>query len=283
MSLLDLHGLKNKLEALESKIQHQMEGVKGRNEKLEAIEKIYAEQYFPKQTKVNFNIAGTVFTISTHSIEQFPDSLFYSLINDPLIKLNESIFLDRNPIVFSLLLNYVRGKKINYSRLSKQMIHDLKIEAEFFEVWEIYDSIELKYQDPKIINVTTSGNYVYKENVAGTNKFEDLNSNNNLTGVCANSPGCIIVELNKECNIEALDYMGFAGDKKIWNPSNGAGAKIFASVDGKSYSNFGVLSGLGEKLKTLTLKEPVTAKYIKFEHSTYLGLGYLKIKESVLN
>mmetsp|Transcript_14045 Transcript_14045/g.14556 ORF Transcript_14045/g.14556 Transcript_14045/m.14556 type:complete len:276 (-) Transcript_14045:36-863(-) len=272
MSLGDLHGLKSKLEALESKISVQMQGVKQRGTKMEKVESVY-QDYISKQKRVNFNVCGVMFTTSVLSIQQHKGTLFNSMIDDLSLISQESIFLDRDPKIFGYLFDYIRNKSFNFKRLTKQEIFDLSQEAEYFEVWEVVDQIDLKYTEPKVVGMSFSGEYHYKGKISGTNRPEDLNNTETNTGICATIPGRITVELNKECEFNELTVHGFKGDPKAWYEQNGNGAKILVSNDQLKWELVGKVKFNGQSI----LNKTVCAKYIKFESDTYLGIGYLKV------
>lgn len=263
---------------LESRISTQMDLVKGRDEKMVVLESVYSD-WKQKQKKVTFNVSGKIFTTSKTTIEQHKDTLFNAMLESYSLNNKEEIYLDRNPVIFSILFNYIRKPTLNFKKLSKQELFDLKLEAEFFEVWDLVSAIEDKYEEVKFIGFTSSGPYIYKGVTAGTNKLEDLSSKDTSTGICANTPGSIVLELSKEVDFEEIEVAGFTGNKTVWYHANGTGAKIFTSKNGKDWENIGTLRSLTDKISTQKFNKVNTAKYIKFESNTFVGLGYLKIIE----
>lgn len=280
--LSDLHGLKEKLEMLESKIGIQMQSVKGRIEKWDKLNETFDKDFRQKQKKINFNVCGTTFTISLETINNYPDSLFHSMSNDISLNTKESIFLNRNVEAFGRLLNYMRSKNEKVlSKLPKDKLFELKEEAEFFEIWNLVDVIENSFSEVRIVGMTFSGPYTYKGLTVGTNNFEDLNNTDEKSGVCANSPGVITLELNKSCNISSMKYKGFGGDTKNWYPGNGSGSIVYASTNMLDWKKVCTLTSLSEKEKTVSWSDEVEeAKYVKIENKSFVGFSYIYFEEN---
>jgi len=90
-------------------------------------------------------------------------------------------------------------------------------------------------------------------------------------------PGLIVFELASVTNVSTIEIGGWVGDKSIWSPTNGVGATILTSTDSYNWTEVGKIpSHFGESVIQVVLK-PTNAKYIKFQHSGFLGLGYLNI------
>lgn len=278
MSLSDLNFLKSKLDLLESKINIENSKNKEREEKLTVVNSIY-DEHIKKQDKITFNVSGTLFTTSAFSIKQHTDTLFNAILEDFSIDKNEPIFLDRNPQIFKLLLNYIRKKNINTKILSKQEIFDLANEAHYFELWDLFKLLNDLSCEVEFVSLDFTGTYIFKNEIAGTNKLEDLSSKDDKTGVCSKSPGVITIGFNKECTFDSFMIRGFTGDTRLWNVSNGSSSKILVSLDGNKWISAGNLGTINKDIKTKTLDNEVTARYIKFENNSYLGIGYLKIIE----
>jgi len=64
----------------------------------------------------------------------------------------------------------------------------------------------------------------------------------------------------------------------MWNPVNGANAKISVSADGCNWESIGSLpSTFGKQIQKLKLQRQTKCKFIRFNHTSYLGIGYLKV------
>ena len=74
---------------------------------------------------------------------------------------------------------------------------------------------------------------------------------------------------------------GYKGDSALWYSGNGAGAQILVSETGKDYVKVGnIPSKFAKEITEVKLDKVVTAKFIKFIHSSYLGIGYLEIEKN---
>jgi len=130
-----------------------------------------------------------------------------------------------------------------------------------------------------IIRFEYSGPYNYNNQIAGTNRLEDISDRSLKKGICAITPGWIIFELNDEWEISEIEIGGFAGNNSLWAPENGAGATILTSLDKSNWATVGsVPSGFGTTIKTVKLTKSV-ARYLKFTCTNYLGIGYFSIKQ----
>ena len=106
--------------------------------------------------------------------------------------------------------------------------------------------------------------------------LDDLNSNNLKTGVCVSS-GWILFELMFELTFNEIDIHGFLGEQSQWPARNGYGAKIQTSRDKINWTEVGTIPDtFGTKIQRVNLTNS-TAKYLKFELNSCLGIGHLKI------
>jgi hypothetical protein len=135
----------------------------------------------------------------------------------------------------------------------------------------------------KFINFEFNASYTSGNTIAGTNNIEHINNYEDRSannGICANYNGWIILELERDVEFSKMELAGWNGNTSIWAPSNGAGASIKTSLDKSSWITIGNIPS--NYSGTITTLELVTskAKYIKFEHNSYLGIGYCKILQS---
>jgi hypothetical protein len=106
--------------------------------------------------------------------------------------------------------------------------------------------------------------------------LDDLNSNNLKTGICVLN-GWILFELMFELTFNEIDIHGSLGDQGIWSPNLGAGAKILTSMDKINWTEVGTIPNtFGTNIQRVNLTNS-TAKYIKFELNSHIGIGHLKI------
>jgi len=90
-----------------------------------------------KSTPVNFNVGGTLFATSLRTIAIHPQGLLYKIVElqIELVLKEEIIFIDRNPVYFALLLDFLRtGKYIPPTTGSQINTKGLLQEAEFFKI-----------------------------------------------------------------------------------------------------------------------------------------------------
>ncbi|XP_058813594.1 BTB/POZ domain-containing protein KCTD3 isoform X2 [Topomyia yanbarensis] len=87
---------------------------------------------------VNLNVGGTRFSTSRQTLTWVPDTFFTSLLNSErngrissLRDETDAIFIDRDPKLFSIILNYLRTKEIDIKSCE---IRVLRHEAEFYNI-----------------------------------------------------------------------------------------------------------------------------------------------------
>ena len=138
-------------------------------------------------------------------------------------------------------------------------------------------SVVLRKPGPLIIKMEFSGQYIADKKVAGTNNFNDLKDESLMKGICAKTPGWIILEYNTIVTFKSIRVAGWHGDGSIWDPSNGSGAEILISLDSNKWVSVGNLPNLKEKLIQTIQFNSINAKFLKFLHNSYLGIGFLEL------
>lgn len=277
----DLKKLKEKLEEIDKDIKFQSTniGVRDRCWDLmqDAIQKT-TEVNKNKQDRIKINCGGKRFTTTKQTLLSAKSSLFEAIVNDPDFDLTQELFFDRSPDFFSAILEYIRTGFINYKLFKKEERKKLLEEAKYYQVIGIIQYLEERLKEIDIVSFEFSGAYTYKGETAGTNLLEDIkNEDLSVGAICATSPGSITFKLNSDWEIKELQVGGYKGNSKLWYPENGSGAQILTSDDGKEWKKVGKIpSGYGKETKTVKLTTSV-ARYVKFTHSSYLGISYLKI------
>lgn len=276
----NLEGLKEKIENLGDNLENQMEELKLREERWKKLD---AEAEAVKSSKgniVKFNVSGQSFATKTDTLLKVKDSLFYKIVLSKKFDLNKEIFIDRSNKMFGVIIDYLRNGKIIFSRYSSEDLEELKNEADFYELVDIVTELEEKLKEPVFINFTFNGAYTSGGNTIGTNKIEDISIRDLNTGICCNTPGWIVFELNYEFDVDKIEIGGYTGNTTNWGPSNGSGASILTSKDNNKWTNVGSIpSNFSNQVVQVSLIKS-SAKYIKFQHTSYLGLGYLKVLKS---
>lgn len=88
----------------------------------------------PAEQIVNLNVGGQRFATSSNTLSWIPDTFFTSLLSGRLHTVRDesgAIFIDRDPDIFRVILNYLRTKQVDLSSIS---IETLKHEAQFFNL-----------------------------------------------------------------------------------------------------------------------------------------------------
>lgn len=277
--LSNLKNLKNKLKDIEEQLeekQHreivQERVKKSMKEKEDEVRKI-------QKSQIRLNIGGSIFDTNREVLLKDTKSVFSLLLNDPEFKIvDNELFFDRSPEYFPFLLDYLRYGKINYKRFNKHQLKQLFLEAEFYEITDIRNYLEERSKDVEFVNFEFSGKYEFEGKVAGTNNVKHLKDKSMKKGICANSPGWIVIELNCEWDIEKLDIGGYIGDKSLWYPGNGSGAIISVSSNKKDWTIAGnIPPKFSRGIAEAKLTNCENVKYIKFSCKSYLGIGYLNI------
>jgi len=275
----DLIQLKTRLDTIENQLSGQMKEIENREKKWKSMEE-KAERIYSYQNKIfYFKVGGKKFGISHNTLKENTDTLFFQMIDSGRVDLNNEIFFDRSPKMFPLIMEYLRTKEISYKNISKADLQILKEDADYYNVTEISNYLEERLKEISFIRYEYSGPYLFKGETAGNGILSDLSDKSCLKGICANRPGWIIIELNSDWEFDSLDIGGWKGNSTLWYADNGAGATIMTSLNKEEWKNVGTIPvGFGTKVVTAKLTKSV-AKFIKFNHVEYLGLGYLNIKK----
>ena len=271
----DLLSLKSRLEKIESSLAKQTKDLQLREDKWKNME-LKAVQFRAQTVDfVTLNIGGSIFQTLKSTLFSVKDTLFCKMIESHNIDFSEEVFFDRSPKLFPYILNFIRTGKINYQRFNKEELAELKIEVDYYQIEEIQTYIEDLTREIEFLNFETSGDYKYNNKVAGTQILADLKDKDLKSGICSNSPGKIQVELNREWEFDEIEIGGWNGDSYLWYNGNGSGAKIYTSKDKETWTQVGTIpSTYASKIVSVKITKSV-AKHIKFEHSSYLGIGYL--------
>lgn len=277
MSLLkdDLSGLKSKLENIEGEFENKLKEVENKESKFKRIDEQIDELLSKKDGIIKINVGGKIFQTKTSTLLSVKDTLFAKIITSALDK-NEPIgelFFDRSYDQFHIILDYLRTKNFVLKGLSKWEIDDLYLEAEYYGISEISDILADLQKEIEFVRFESSGRY----STAGTHNLQDLKDKSLMKGICVQSPYHIIIELNFEHEFDKIEVGGWNGNNSLWYVGNGSNAQILTSTDKTNWTEVGKLpSNLDGTIRTVILKKSI-AKYIKFQHNSYLGLGYLNI------
>jgi len=226
---------------------------------------------------IQINCGGKKFSTKTETFLAIKDTLFYKIVVCKKFNLNEELFFDRNPKIFPIILEYLRTKSINYSKLNREQLEDLKIEADYFELNDISEYLAERMKTIEFVRFEFSGQYGYNNQTAGTNKLEDLKDKSLTKGICATTPGWIVIELNNDWEFNEIEIGGYNGNTNLWGATNGANAQVMTSKDKSNWTTVGTLPSTYGAVITKVQLTKSSGKYIKFNHNSYLGIGYLEI------
>jgi hypothetical protein len=275
----DLMKLKSKLESIENQLEVQMKDVEVREDKWKSLDQQVQDLMNEQSEVIRFNVGGKKFATRKSTLIKEKDTLFYKMVVSNKLDFNKEIFLDRSPKVFAFILDFLRNGKINYQRFKREELDELKVEAEYYEIGPICTYLEDRLKEIEYVNFEFNGPYMYSGNPCSSNRVEDLKDKSLSKGICANSPGCITIELNNEWEIQEIEIAGYNGNSSAWYAGNGSGATIHTSLDKSKWTQVGTLpSNYGSTIQKVSLSKS-HARFIKFQHNTYLGIGFLEIKK----
>lgn len=275
----DLIHLKTRLETIESQLSGQVKEIEGREQKWKSMDEKAESIYNSQSDIIRFNVGGKKFATSANTIMATKDTLFYKLLESGKIDPKEEIFFDRSATVFPFILDYLRTKQIPYKRFSKTELHILKDDAEYYQITDVLNYLEDRLKEISFVSFDYSAPFTYNGQTAGNGKLEDLKDRSCMKGICAKAPGWITIELNGEWEFDTIEIGGWKGNSSLWYADNGAGASIMTSSDKTTWKTVGTIPyGYGTNIATVKLTRSV-AKYIKFNYSSYVGIGFLYIKK----
>jgi hypothetical protein len=153
----------------------------------------------------------------------------------------------------------------------------MKYTYKLTKITEIVDYYKEYFNIVEFVNFEFSGPYVYGQGYVGTNNVSDLKDKSLTKGIVATHPGWIILELNKEWEFSEIEIAGYNGNTTAFAVSNGANCQILTSKDKSNWTTVGTIpANYGAYIQKVRLTK-TTAKYIKFQHTSYLGIGYLDV------
>lgn len=79
---------------------------------------------------IYFNVGGRSFAIGKEFIDKYPETLLYVLIRkeSSLKDNNGMFFIDRNPDLFSFILDFYRQDKIIYPTIVEKEVFDIELD-----------------------------------------------------------------------------------------------------------------------------------------------------------
>jgi len=226
---------------------------------------------------ITIDVSGKIFKLRLKTLLSKRDSIFYKFIVDDLmagIIHKTSWTFDRDNQHFSLILDFLRTGFISVESMPKKMMEELKAELEFFGIWGALTSVNELISKVTIVDFKASGRY----SNAGKHSLEGIGEKDGKGGICVQSPYEITFELNMVHELAGCDIKGWVdGNSSGWGCNYGENAEILVgeTKDG-SFNNVGrIPNGFGSEIKTVKFKSSVKAKFVRFKHNSYLGIGYI--------
>ena len=275
----ELYLLKGKLEQLEKELTDQMMELEIQAEKWAKLDEDAEAILKEKNHLILLDVGGTKFQTKLETLISVKDTLFYRLVLEKKLDLTKEIFIDRDPEYFHVILSFLRNKKVNLNNYSSKSLNKIREEAEFYEVADLNNNIDEVLSQVYFVKFTHNGDYRSGDQLAGTQKVEDLNNYEDrsmMKGICATSPGWIIFEINREVEFEEIEVGGWSGNSGLWGNTNGNAARVLTSIDGINFNDVGTVGSSLNSITTQKLKKS-RAKYLKIQSTGYLGIGYLRI------
>lgn len=225
---------------------------------------------------IEIQINNSVYFTKLSTLLSKKDSFFYISISKDLelnLPLQKRFFFDRDNYYFSFILDYLRTNIINLDDFSKEMLSDLKKESDFYGLNSISLIISHRLEKVMIIDFKASPKY----SNCGNYSIENIQNQENIGGICVQSPYEIVFELNLSHRLKGIKLKGYSENLSYWASSNGEGSVISISEDNINFSTIGkVPSGFGSTVKEVVFNnEDSKGKYLKFKGSSYLGIGYI--------
>jgi len=269
--------LKTSILDLESRFNFASKEIEAREARWKNCEKKLVELQKMNEGFCVLNVGGEKFTVSLHVLKSRRGTLFYKQILRKEIQANKEVFYDRDPMYFHVLLNFLRTGKIDGKAFSEEEKEDLLSEAQFFEIQFIVETLRATVAEVEFTKHEFSGEFKYNDAVVGTNNPKDLKDKTLQKGIVANTPGVITLTLSRDVEFQEIEIAGYNGNSTAWFVGNGRGANILCSADNSHWTNIGTIPPeFGHEIQKVSVKKS-KAKYIRFSHTDYIGIGYLNI------
>jgi len=275
----DLQGLKDRLQVIDDDFQQKLADVVKKNEKYSCIEKRIAEYLSSNNNLISLNIGGKIFKTRLSTLLSERDTFFYYIVSQRLEngeRVEDDMFFDRSYTNFDFFMDYLRTKRFSLLNRTKGELDELFSDSVYYGFTAISDQIQDLMNEVVFVNMDGSSS---KYSNCGNHNVKDLHDKNLNTGITVQSPYTLIIEFNLQHTFKEIEVGGFNGNTSSFSQTNGSNSKIYVSNDKNNWGNqVGTLpSDYGNKISKVTLTSLCTGKYIKFQHTSYIGMGYLNI------
>lgn len=267
-----------KLKELKPEFEQRMKSIEDKSKEICDLDNL-VKDFISTNGKsfVTIDVGGKQFKTTFKTLLSKKDNFFYVNAYECL-KLGNSVtnsfFFDRKNDYFSLVLDYLRTGVLHFEGMKDINLKNFSDDLKFYGVWQAFAIVDKFLSKATIIGFTASPKY----STAGNYSIEKIDEPNNSEGICVQSPYEIIFELNYVHEITGLEIKGYTGNTSLWGSSNGENCPITVSTDKTKWDNVGSIpTGFGNEVKKLVFKESKQFKFIKFIHTGYLGISYLRL------
>jgi hypothetical protein len=275
----DILDLKKDLVDLESCFNEFARDIEIREQRWKKCEKKLDDLKKVNEGTCTLNIGGKRYEVSLHVLKSRRGTMFYKQIFRGEIKNGTTTFYDRDATYFPVILNFLRTGKLKSEKMNDEEKEELLTEAQFYEIQYIIETLMATASAVEFTKFEANSTFEYNGQVVGTNNVKDLEDKSLTKGICTDNNGIITITFNREVEFEEIAIGGYNGNSLAWHSGNGKGANILTSKDMNTWTTVGTINEYGAEIYTIKVKKS-KAKYIRFTHNSYLGIGYLEIKES---
>jgi hypothetical protein len=140
------------LELLEAEFKH----LRKERAALENVRAVITNRPLLPSKKVKIDVGGRIFCTTLHTLTQIPDCYFGTTFNDRWeLELDDdgTFFIDRDPIVFSHILNFLRDyphSTLDTKHFSPYELAMIKKEAEFYSIQPMVEILQSAYARPLV-------------------------------------------------------------------------------------------------------------------------------------
>lgn len=229
-----------------------------------------------KEQIINLNIGGKKYKILKRILISIEDTLFYFLIYFNKEDNHTSIFFDRDGQYFQDIIDYYNYRRLPLKSFSEERLKILQTDAYYYNIHPLIDYINYYITPIQIEAIMTPSNIYDGEN--------DINASLtsrqlNMGVITTTYPYSIIFKLNIDCEFDSITIKGYSGEiRPGWDSNYGSFSLIYSSIDSDNWVNIGQLPSDIRSFKTVPVLTN-KGRYIKFEHHSHLGIGYLKINK----
>jgi hypothetical protein len=275
----EVQSIKDKLLILQGGYMEIVKEIETKNFEFARADEIAAKLLELKEEElVRINIAGKQAQTYLSNLLHLKDSLFYKLIIHDYINtesIRDEFYFDRSSEFFDILLNYIRTGIVIYEDLNGIEKNNLLTDFEFYGFWDAVKLLKSKISI-KVINVTTS---LLHSNYKATADFKLLHIKGNSSGYGTSTTNSwILFAFECESIVSKIEIAALSYNKPSTFATNqGKDSIIQTSLDGTTFVEVGRIPDNYSTTPIVIKLKKSRARYLKFIHTSYIGIGYLVI------